>query len=86
MAKTTDEKLADIRRKRQQLKNQEQALIAREKEKERKKRLSHYIKMGEVMDRHFDTLSLSLDQLEQILTNIDLNQNLKDALVPPQFF
>lgn len=86
MAKTSDEKLAEIKLKMQQLKNQERAIIARRKEQERKKRVSHYIRMGETMEKYFDPLLLSLDQLDKILQNIQDNATLKDALLSPVSF
>lgn len=81
MAKTTTERIESIDEKIEQLKQQKKAILAREKEKERKARTRRLIQKGGIVEKYLpgisdDTLARQL-QLIVLFLQIERDSNIE---------
>lgn len=70
MTEKEEKRLQMIREKMAQIKAQEQAIIARDKKRQRKERTRRLIQYGTLVDKYFNCEGMKLGEFEELLKGI----------------
>lgn len=75
--KSNEERMQELDLKMEQLKKQKQALLKREKEKERKERTSRLIQNGALAEKYFHCEQIPAGEFEELLKKIVMIEQVK---------
>lgn len=68
--KTDEEKLQELEKKMEQLKNRKKTLLAKQKQEERKARTHRLIQLGALSEKYFDCANIEPEEFEKLLKQI----------------